>query len=70
VRERNGERGRDIWCQFHQRSKSSFYERRSQKRKKDCQVKQLYCLHILQNGIHDTDCNTVIITFVTLFTYN
>ena len=30
-------------CQFHQHSRSSFYARRSQKRKKDCQVKQLYC---------------------------
>ena len=28
---------------FHQPSMSSFYARRSQKRKKDCQVKQLYC---------------------------
>ena len=30
-------------CQFHQRSTSSFYPRRSQKRKKDSQVKQLLC---------------------------
>ena len=29
--------------QFHQCSTSSFYARRSQTRKKDCQVKQLYC---------------------------
>ena len=31
-------------CQFHQHSTSSFYARRSQKRKKDCQVKQFFVL--------------------------
>ena len=31
------------WGQFHQHSTSSFYKRRSQKHKKDSQVKQLYC---------------------------
>ena len=31
-------------CQFHQRSTSSFYACRSQKRKKDCRVKQLFVL--------------------------
>ena len=33
-----------IWGQFHQRSTSSFYARRSQKRQKDSQVKLLFAL--------------------------
>jgi len=32
-----------IWGQFHQHSTSSFNARRSQKRKKDRQVKQIFC---------------------------
>ena len=32
-----------FWGQFHQHSTSSFYARRSQNRKKDSQVKQLFC---------------------------
>ena len=32
-----------IWGQFHHHSTSSFYAHRSQKCKKDCQVKQFFC---------------------------
>ena len=32
------------WCQFHQHFMSSFYTRRSQKRRKDTHVKQLFAL--------------------------
>ena len=34
----------DSWGQFYQHFKSSFYAYRSQKRQKDCQVKQIFAL--------------------------